>query len=184
LNRRGWQSQDVARHVRKIDHAGSEHGEIAKPERQPGKETDLRNVDDAQSELRINAVANGAAGKGSRADIMPDRIAREARQRRDPVRHVVCLDGAQCKQVVAGERAIGASDEEHRRSNVGAGHRPKVDRYPRGVDIAQQMGEHIDGCRDDRRAERESDPVPGGGRKDGIERAECPHQPSATSHTP
>src|SRR5476649_1598360 len=33
--------------------------QVAEPERQPGEETDLRHIDDAEPKLRIDAVADG-----------------------------------------------------------------------------------------------------------------------------
>ena len=60
----------------------------------------------------IDPVTHGAAGKDTGADIVPDRITREAAQHGGPVRHLGAADRAQRKQIVEGQRQVAGGDEE------------------------------------------------------------------------
>ena len=103
---------DGARGLRRIEHAEAEHGGVAEPESQPGDEADLGDLDHAQSPGGIDAVAHRAAGEDAGADIVPDRVAGEAGQRRDAIRHLGAADRAQREQIVEGERQIAGGDEK------------------------------------------------------------------------
>ena len=85
-------------------HADAEHEQVAEPERQPGDEADLCDVDRGQPIVRIDAEADRAAGKHRRADVVADRVAREARQRRDAIRDVLLADRAQREEIIKGQR--------------------------------------------------------------------------------
>ena len=151
---------DGARGLRRIQHAEPEHGGIAEPERQPGEEADLGDLDDAQAPGGIDAIAHGAAGEHAGADIVADRVAGEAGQRRDPVRDFGAPDRAQREQVVEGQRQIAGGDEgagDDQGAPVGRldGVEQRV-----GIDVAQDAVEHDDGDDDDGEAERNTQAAP------------------------
>ena len=61
---------------------------------------------------RIDAIAHRAAGEHAGADIVADRIAGEAGERRDAIGHFIAADRAQREQVVEGQREIAAGDKK------------------------------------------------------------------------
>ncbi len=156
----GRQLEDAGGCVRMIDHPGSEHREIAEPEGQSGEEADLGDVNDREAELRVDAVADGAARKRGRADVVADRIARETCERSHPIRHVTNPDGAQREEIVAGQCRVSGGDEEHRAGDIACGHRLHMRPYLRRIDAGENVHQHQDRHHDDYRAECEADPVP------------------------
>ena len=113
---------DGLRGGRRIEDAEPKHRDVAQPKGQAGHEADFCDVDDAEAPSRIDAVAHGAAGKHAGADIVTDRIAGKAAQRRDTVRHVRASDRAQREQIVECECQVTGRDKtagDHERSFVG-----------------------------------------------------------------
>ena len=147
---------DGSRGLRRLEHADPEQGGVAEPEGEPGNKADLGDFDDAQAPGGVDAVAHGAAGEDARANIVSDRIAGEARERRDAIRHVGAADGAQREQIVEGERHIAGGDEEARN-----GEGPPVGRLERveqrlDVEVAQDVIEHNHRHYNDGEAQREA----------------------------
>ena len=86
-------------------HAAAEHEQIAEPEGEAGEEADLCDVDRGQAVIGIDPEADRAAGKDGGADIVPDRVAGEARQRGDAIGDVGLADGSQREEIIEGQRA-------------------------------------------------------------------------------
>ena len=89
----------------------SQYRSIAEPERQAGQETDLCDVDRIQPPSGINPIAHRASGKDAGADIMPDRIAGEGRERVDAVRNIAAADRANSEKVIECQREIARGHE-------------------------------------------------------------------------
>ena len=106
---------DGARGLRHIGDAETEHRGIAEPERQAGDEAKLGDLDGVEPPGRIDAVAHRTAGEHAGADVVADRIAGEAAERRDPVGDLRMADRAQGEQVVEGEREVAAGNAQRRR---------------------------------------------------------------------
>src|SRR6185437_1759797 len=100
------------RRARHVKNAEAEHRRIAEPEREPGDEANFRNVDAGQAMSRINAVTHRAAAEGAGADIVADRIAGEAGERRDTIGNLVKPDRTQRKQIVEGQTYVADHDEQ------------------------------------------------------------------------
>src|SRR6516164_6361694 len=90
-------------------HADAKHEGVAEPECQAGEKADLGDIDGAQAVLRIDAETDGTAGEDGGADIVADRVAREAGQCGDPVRYVFPADRSEREEIVEGQRAEGAN---------------------------------------------------------------------------
>ena len=105
---------DHADRGRLIQQAEAERGHVAEPEGEPGEEADVGDAHRADAVSGINAVADHGRDQRYRADAMRDRIAGEARQRRDPVRHVLAAHGVQREPVIQRDAAIGRGDQHQR----------------------------------------------------------------------
>ena len=81
-------------------HADAEHKGVAEPEGQAGKKADLGDVDGAEAIIRIDPETDRAAGEDGCADIVADRIAGEARQRRDTIGHMLLAERAYRKEII------------------------------------------------------------------------------------
>ena len=126
----------------------------------PGHETDFRDIDGAEPPRRIDPVAHRTSGEDAGTDIVADRIAGEAGQRRRPIWHVVSPDRTQRKQVIEGEREIAARHERCRERGVAPIRgRERLDHFA-DIDVMQSAIQHHDRNDDDRDAEHEADPVP------------------------
>ena len=156
----GRQLVDRAGGKRLEGNAEPEHGGIAEPEGQPGHETDFCDVDGVEAPRRIDPVAHRTAGEDAGTDIVADRIAGEAGQRRHPIWHVVAPDRAQRKQVIEGEREIAARHERCGERDVAPIRgRERLDHLA-DIDVMQNAIQHHGRNQDDRDAEHEADPVP------------------------
>ena len=71
----------------------------------------LATSNNAQAPGGIDAKPDRAAGEDRRAKIVPDRIADEARHRRDPIRHVAAADRAQREIIVERQRDVAGNDK-------------------------------------------------------------------------
>jgi hypothetical protein len=94
------QLRDGAGRLGRPEKTGAEHECIAEPERQSGDEGDLDHIGNAQTPGGVDTKADGAGGEDRRAKIVPDRVADEACQRRDPKRHVAASDRVQREVIV------------------------------------------------------------------------------------
>ena len=131
-----------------------EHRGIAEPEGQAGQEADLGDVDRIQPPGRIDPIAHRAAGKDAGADIVPDRIAGEGRERIDAVGDIGTPDRPHREQIIEGQREIARGDEQagqHDLMRLGL-----LDRLDHLVDVdaAQHVEEHVARDPDDRDADR------------------------------
>ena len=153
------QAIDLGGRFRMIADAKAQHRRIAEPEREAGDEADLGDVDRVQAPRRIHAIAHGAAGERAGADIVSDRIAGEAGERGDAVRHVVAADRVQREQIVEGQREVAGGDEQHRQHDrlrgLGLQRRDQLVE----IELAQHVVEHVAGDRDDGQAEQQAELV-------------------------
>jgi len=136
--------EDTAGHVRPISHPAAQYSKISEPERQPGEKTDLRNIDDAEPELRIYAVPDCPSRDRSGADIVADGVAREARQGGDAVRYLVRSDRAHRKEVVARQRCVGAGDIQHGPGDLPSRHGAYMACDAAEIYVLEYIGEHVD----------------------------------------
>jgi hypothetical protein len=88
---------------------------------------------------------------------VPDRVAGEARERGDTIRHVVAANRTQREQIVESKRQVSRSNEE-----AGNNERTPVGRIERvekrfEIEVAEDVVEHHHGHDDDREAEGETD---------------------------
>ncbi len=132
-----------------VGDAEPEHGGIAEPERQPGEEADLGDVDRVQAPGGIDPIAHRAAGEDAGADIVSDRIAGEGGERIDAVGDLAVTDGPDGEQVIEGQREIARGDEQAGKGDLARfglldGFEDVVD-----VDVLQHVEEHIAGDPDD-----------------------------------
>ena len=74
-----------------------------------------------QPVIRIDPEADRAAGEHGGADVVADRVAGEARQRRDAVGHVLLADGSQREEIVECQRAERADHAQRGERDTAAG---------------------------------------------------------------
>ena len=142
-----------------IGDAQAQHRRIAKPEGQPGEETDLGDVDRVQPPGRIDPVAHGAAGEDAGADIVSDRIGGEGGKRVDAVGNAALADRADREPVIEGQREIARRHEQGRQRDLARlGAFDGVDHLI-GVDAAEHVIEHIARNGDDRDADQDPELV-------------------------
>jgi hypothetical protein len=144
---------------RVIGDAQPQHRGIAEPEGQPGKETDLCDVDRVQPPGRINPVAHRPAGEDAGADIVSDRIGGEGGKRVDAVGNVAAADRADREPVVEGQREIARRHEQGRQRDLARlGALDGVDHLI-GVDAAEHVIEDVARNGDDRDADQDPELV-------------------------
>src|SRR5205807_4464120 len=122
--------------------------------------TDLGDRDGVQPPDRIDTVAYRTAGQDAGADIVSDRIAGEAGERRDPVGYVGPPDRAQREQIVERQREIAPSDAERGDREVVRIGLPQRRDHLADLDVAQVAIERHRRDREYGDAEQEADPVP------------------------
>jgi hypothetical protein len=98
--------------ARRVENAEAQHRRIAEPKRQPSDKTQLGDIDRGQAMERIDAIAHGTARECAGADVVADRVAREAGERRHPVRDVGFADRPQGEQIVERQGEIAGGDEQ------------------------------------------------------------------------
>ena len=134
--------------------AQPQHRGIAEPEGQAGQKADLGDVDRIQSPRGINPIAHRAAGKDAGADIVPDRIAGEGRERVDAVGNIGAADRANREQVIECQGEIARRHEQRRQRNLARlGLLDGLDDFVE-IDAPQHMVKHIARDPDDRDADR------------------------------
>ncbi len=141
-------------------HADTEHEGIAEPEGQAGKKADFGDIDGAEPVVRIDPETDRAAGKYRGADIVPDRIAGEARQGCDPVGHVLLADRPQRKEIIESqgtERADHAQRGEHDTMRGDIGQRGQDHA---GIDALEGTDQRRDREGDDEETGGDSKPFP------------------------
>jgi hypothetical protein len=141
-------------------HAEAEDRDIAEPEGEARDEADLGDVDGGEAPAGIDAVAHGAAREHRGADIVADRIAREAAQCCGAIGHVAATDGAQREQVIKGQGEVAERDEQAGQRDVAVADALQRDDDLVGVDAVQHPVQHGHGDDDDYEAEEKSDPIP------------------------
>ena len=141
-------------------HAEAEHEQVAEPEGQAGEKADLGDVDGVQAVVRIDPEPDRAAGKYGGADIVADRVAGEARHRRDAVGHMVLADGSQREEIIEGQRAERADHAQRgERDVVRRDIRQRRQDYA-GVDALEGADQGRDRKDDDEEARGDSKPLP------------------------
>src|SRR6476659_4134730 len=96
--------QLVDRHggLRMIGDAEAKHGGVAEPKGETSDKADLRHLDRIAPISRIDAVTHGATGENRSSDVVTNRIAREAGERRNTIRNLVAAIGPQSEPVIEG----------------------------------------------------------------------------------
>ena len=101
-----------------------------------------------------------AAREDRRADIMADGVAAQPGHRRDPVRHVVAADRAQCEQVVERQRQVRAANTQRGEAELSVGLLADRGEDNGGVDALQRPHERRDSQRDDDKAGDDAEALP------------------------
>ncbi|MGY3290498.1 hypothetical protein ACVWWP_003565 [Bradyrhizobium sp. LM3.6] len=140
--------------------ADREHEDVTEPEGQAGQEADFRDVDRIQPVIRIDPEADRPAGKNRGADIVTDRIGREAGERCDAIGHVLLADRSQCKKVVEGQRTEREAHADRRQSDIAAGNLGQRGQDDPGIDALEGPHQRGDGESDDEDARRNAEASP------------------------
>ena len=141
-------------------HADAEHEQVAEPECQAGEKADLGDVDGVEAVIRIDPETDRAAGEHGGADVVADRIAGEARQRRDAIGHVFLADGPQRKEIIKRQRAKCADhaqrgERDMVRRDFGQRHQDHA-----GIDALEGADQGRDRKGDDEKARSDPEPFP------------------------
>ena len=143
-----------------IGDAEAQHRGVAKPKRQAGDKADLGHFDGVEPVVGIDAVTHSAARENGGADIVTDRIAREACERGNAIRNLLASDRAQGKPVVEGQREITARDEKcGGRDMLRLGRFERRDHFV-DVGVAQHVKKNNDRDRNDRNAQHHANAIP------------------------
>ena len=141
-------------------HADAEHEGVAEPEGQAGEKADLGDVDRAKRVVRINPETNRAAGEHGRTDVVADRIAREARQRGDPVGHVLLADRPQREEIIECQRTERADHAQRGKRNAMRRYFGQRRQDHAGIDALEGADQRRDREGDDQEARGDPEPSP------------------------
>ncbi|MGY4350620.1 hypothetical protein ACVWXM_007113 [Bradyrhizobium sp. GM7.3] len=141
-------------------HADREHEDVTEPEGQARQEADFCDVDRIQPVIRIDPEADRAAGEDGGADIVADRIGREAGERCNAIGHVLLADRSQCKKVVEGQRTEREAYADRRQPDIAAGDLGQRGQDDPGVDALERPHQRGDRERDDEDARRNAESPP------------------------
>jgi hypothetical protein len=131
-----------------------QHRGIAEPECQAGQKADFGDVDRIQSPRRIDPVAHRAPGEDTGADIVPDRITAEGRERVNAVGNIAAADRANREQVIESQGEVARRHEQPRQKDLARlGLLDGLDDFV-GIDAPQHMIEHVARDPDDRDADQ------------------------------
>ena len=133
---------------------------VAEPECQAGQKADLGDVDGAEAVIRIDPEADRAAGEYGGADIVADRVAGEARQRRDAIGHVLLADGSQREEIIKCQRAERADHAQRCQRDMGRRNLRQRHQDHAGIDTLEGADQRGDGEGDDEEARGDSEPFP------------------------
>src|SRR6185312_10726079 len=145
--------------LRMIGDAEAKHGGVAEPKGETSDKADLRYFDRIEPISRIDAVTHGATGENRSSDVVTNRIAREAGERRNTIRNLVAANGPQSEPVIEGECEVPASDKKSC-----SGDMMRLGRFQRrdhliGVDIAEHMKKDDTRNGNDGDAQNHADPI-------------------------
>src|SRR5262249_53666394 len=146
--------------LRMIRDAKAEDRSIAEPKGKSGNKADLRYLDRIEPICRIDAITHGTAGEHRGADVVSDRIAGEAGERGDAVRHLVASYGPQREQIIESQREVPACHKKSRRGDMVRLGGLERRNYFVDVDIAEHIEEHDRCDGNDGDAQNQADPIP------------------------
>src|SRR5262249_12925338 len=92
----------------------AEHEGIAEPEREPGYECDLGDIENTDTPLSIDTQPNNRSDDNDGAQIVADGVAREISERCNPIRYVAAADHAQGKELIESQPGVNCKNQTGR----------------------------------------------------------------------